>query len=217
MHIILVTLFLINAVLYLTLLIRNLFRDKVGKYIKVYRLEIAFLGISLIQYIMNIIVENSPYAKEYDTLIMIQFRFVCALLTSPLVMYSYYQIAKDDGYEGNFGILLISVFGLIFTTLIMNYANHNPLYKKIVFAIACGFYGIIIWRVIEIMKFFKNLNSESGDGKFNLGWFLIFGWLLYTLTILIDRKNPLKFVIYSIGDFITKGLYSFAVNTALSK
>jgi len=213
----LITLLLINVVFYFTMLVRNLFRDTVSPYIKVYRLEITFLGISLIQYIMNLIIENSTYTDNYGSLIMVQFRFVCSLLTSPLVLYSYYQIAIDDGYSGSFGISLAAVLVMIFCGVIQEYASHILWLKDLVYLIIATSFSLIIWKLSDIMKFFKNFHSEAGDARYRLGYFLIFGWILYLVSMFISRDSELKFIIYALGDFITRALYSLALNTAIVK
>jgi len=213
----LITLLLINVVFYFTMLVRNLFRDSIGPYVKVYRLEITFLGISLIQYIMNFIIENSPYSDTYGSLIMIQFRFVCSLLTSPLVLYSYYQIATDDGYNGSFAILLAAVLVMIFSGVIREYTSHIVWLSQLTYLITAACFGLIVWRLSLIMKFFKNFHNEGGDARYYLGYFLIFGWILYLGSMFISRDNELKFIVYALGDLITRALYSLALNTAIVK
>jgi hypothetical protein len=213
----LITLLLINTLFYLTILIRNLFRDTIGPYVKVYRLEITFVGISLIQYIMNIIIENSNYSESYGNLIMIQFRFACSLLTSPLVLYSYYQIANDDGYTDNFSILLIAVFVMIFCGVIHEYTSHIVWLKQLVYLVIAASFGLIVWRLSLIMKFFKSFNTEGGTARYFLGYFLIFGWLLYLGSMFISRNSELKFIVYALGDFVTRALYSLALNNAITK
>jgi hypothetical protein len=213
----LITLLLINVVFYFTMLVRNLFRDTVGPYVKVYRLEITFLGISLIQYIMNLIIENSPYSDTYGSLIMVQFRFVCSLLTSPLVLYSYYQIASDDGYNGSFAILLAAVLVMIFSGVIHTYASHIVWLNQFTYIVIAVCFSLIVWRISDIMKFFKGFHSEGGDARYRLGYFLIFGWVLYLVSMFISRDNELKFIIYALGDLITRALYSLALNTAIVK
>jgi len=214
---ILISLLLINAIFYFTILVRNLFRNTIGPYIKVYRLEITFVGISLIQYIMNLIIENSPYSDTYGNLIMVQFRFVCSLLTSPLVLYSYYQIASDDGYKESFTILLVSVFVMIFCGVIREYASNLVWLKQIIYLIIAVTFSLIVWKISDIMKFFKRFNNEAGNARYLLGYFLIFGWILYLISMFISRDNELKFIVYALGDFVTRGLYSLALNTALTK
>jgi hypothetical protein len=213
----LITLLLINALFYFTVLVRNLFRDTIGPYIKVYRLEITFLGISLIQYIMNLIIENSPYADTYGNLIMIQFRFVCLLLTSPLVLYSYYQVASDDGYNDSFTILLVSVLVMIFCGVIREYSSHIVWLNQFIYLVITVSFALIVWRIADIMKFFKGFNNEAGDSRYRLGYFLIFGWVLYLISMFINRDNEFKFILYSLGDFVTRALYSLALNTSLTK
>jgi hypothetical protein len=41
--------------------------------------------------------------------------------------------------------------------------------------------------------------------------------LLYLVSMFISRDNELKFIIYALGDLITRALYSLALNTAIVK
>jgi hypothetical protein len=166
---------------------------------------------------MNLIIENSPYSDTYGSLIMVQFRFVCSLLTSPLVLYSYYQIASDDGYNGSFAILLAAVLVMIFSGVIHTYASHIVWLNQFTYIVIAVCFSLIVWRISDIMKFFKGFHSEGGDARYRLGYFLIFGWVLYLVSMFISRDSELKFIIYALGDFITRALYSLALNTAIVK
>jgi len=212
---VLITTVLINLVLFFMLLIKNIKKEPRGKYLKIYRLEIAFVSISLIQYILNFIILNSPY-NEYAGLVMVQVRFVCSLLTAPLVLYSYYTIAKEDGYPGSFDLLLISCFAMIICGVAIEYFNDNLKIKRVLMLLSAVAYGILVWQISRIMKYFKNAgNNEKDMAKHNLGFFLIFGWSIYLIALNISKEHTYKFILYSFVDFITKGLYSFAVNTAV--
>ncbi len=166
---------------------------------------------------MNFIIENSPYSDTYGSLIMVQFRFVCSLLTSPLVLYSYYQIASDDGYNESFAILLTATLVMIFCGVIHEYTYHILWLRQFIYLVIAATFSLIIWRIADIMKFFKGFHSEGGDARYRLGYFLIFGWVLYLGSMFISRNNELKFIVYALGDLITRALYSLALNTAILK
>ena len=78
-------------------------------------------------------------------------------------------------------------------------------------------YGIIVWKIIEIMKYYndniENVNIDKAESKMNLGYFFIFGWLIYPIGYFFNDNA--KYLAYSFGDFINKGLYSLALNNVI--
>jgi len=207
---------LINFILFFILLIKNVDREPHNRYLRIYRLEIAFVSISLIQYILNFIIINSHLPKDFAFYVMGKIRFVCILIASPLALYSYYILAKDDGYNGSFvPLLIISVIMIISGTL-MDFFRENKkvvIYFNLLFLIG---YGLLVWQITRLMKFFKNEDIYGKRmEKHNLGFFFIFGWFVYLVALNMSPIYETKFILYSISDFITKGLYSFAANTAI--
>ena len=77
-------------------------------------------------------------------------------------------------------------------------------------------YGLLVWQISRLMKFFKKEDVYGKrNEKHNLGFFFIFGWLVYLLGLNMSSTQETKFILYSFSDFITKGLYSFAANAAI--
>jgi hypothetical protein len=57
------------------------------------------------------------------------------------------------------------------------------------------------------MKFF---NDNSMSEKANLGYYFLIGWIIYPIGFFLPFDS--KFILYSFGDFINKGLYSLALS-----
>ena len=96
---------------------------------------------------------------------------------------------------------------MILSGIIAELFIKDILTKYYIFAIGTIAYGIIVWKIVEIMNFFKGKNE---DKKRNLGWYFILGWLCYPLAFFFNDNA--KFIVYSIGDFVNKGLYSISLN-----
>jgi hypothetical protein len=207
---------LINFILFFILLIKNVGREPHNRYLRIYRLEIAFVSISLIQYILNFIIINSHLPKDLALYVMGKIRFVCNLIASPLALYSYYILAKDDGYKGSFVPLLIISMTMIICGTLIDFVRQNRKGLMIFNFIFLIGYGLLVWQISRLMKFFKNEDIYGKrTEKHNLGFFFIFGWLVYLIGLNMSPIHETKFILYSISDFITKGLYSFAANTAI--
>jgi hypothetical protein len=207
---------LINFILFFILLIKNVGKEPHNKYIRIYRLEIAFVSITLIQYILNFIIINSSLPEDIAFYVMGKIRFVCGLIASPLALYSYYILAKDDGYKGSFVPLLVISVVMIILGNSMDFFKGN---RKFTIYLNCLFligYGLLVWQISKLMKFFKNEDVYGKKTeKHNLGFFFIFGWLIYLVALNMSSMHEYKFILYSFTDFITKGLYSFAANAAI--
>jgi hypothetical protein len=65
--------------------------------------------------------------------------------------------------------------------------------------------------VVDIMNFFKR---EGMYDERNLGWFFILGWLIYPIGFILSPEP--KYILFSIGDFINKGIYSIALSNVLT-
>jgi hypothetical protein len=64
------------------------------------------------------------------------------------------------------------------------------------------------------MKYYnENTNIDKAESKMNLGYFFIFGWLVYPIGYFFSDNA--KYLVYSFGDFINKGLYSLALNSVI--
>jgi bacteriorhodopsin len=202
---------LINSIFFFVLIVKNLFFSEKDKYEYIKNAELAILAIAFTQYALTFIIENyntfkKDEAKEVNLLAQ-QLRYFDWLITTPMLLYTYWKLAEVDGYQSEFFLLFIMDLIMIVSGIIAEIFVKDTLTKYYIFAIGSIAYGIIIWKIVEIMNFFKEKGEEK---KRNLGWYFILGWLCYPLAFFVNDEA--KFIVYSIGDFINKGLYSISLN-----
>ncbi len=202
---------LINTIFLFVLLFKSLFTSENNNYETIKNSEIAILGIAFTQYALTFVIENSNVLDKDSSLFAQQLRYFDWLITTPLLLYTFWKLAELEGYEGSFFLLFVMDIIMIITGIIAEIFVDDKLKKYYLFTIGSIAYGIIFWKVIEIMNFFKSKNQNK---KKNLGWFFIFGWLIYPLAFFLNDEA--KFIAYSFGDFINKGIYSIYLSQIIS-
>ena len=201
---------LINTVFFFILLFRSLFQSEDKKYESIKNAEIAIFGVAFTQYALTFIIENSNVLDKDSNLFAQQLRYFDWLITTPLLLYTFWKLAEVEGYKGDFFLLFAMDFIMIVCGMIAEVFVTNPIYKYYLFTIGCIAYLVIFIKILEIMSFFKDKNKYE---ERRLGWFFIFGWLVYPIAFFLNDEA--KFVVYSIGDFINKGLYSIYLSNIL--
>jgi bacteriorhodopsin len=203
----LLILILINTVFFFVLLLKSLYQDTLSKYEKIIRVDIAILGVAFTQYAMTLVIENSNVldkdAKEFAQ----QLRYVDWLITTPLLLYSFWKLAQIEGYTGDFVWLLFADLAMMIFGIIAEFFISNTKLRLFFYILGCLGYVYIFIEVLQIMKFF---NNKTMNNKANLGYFFLIGWLIYPIGFFLPFES--KFTLYSFGDFINKGLYSIALN-----
>ncbi len=205
---------LINAVFFLILLIANITKTSSEKYGSIAKSEIVILGIAFTQYAITFVMENSNVLEKDSQEFAQQIRYIDWLVTTPLLLYSYWKLSNVDGYESDFPLLLLMDLVMIISGILSEIFVNHKTWQYILYTIGMIAYGIIVWKIVEIMKYYKeNTSIEKAEEKYNLGFFFIFGWLIYPVGYFF--KDNYKYLVYSFGDFINKGLYSLALNNVI--
>lgn len=201
---------LINTVFLLIrlLVLVNVEKDK--KFEAIVKAETAIISIAFTQYALTFIIENSNVLEKDSELFAQQLRYLDWLITTPLLLYTFWKLANVYGYEGDFILLLFADIVMILAGIVAEFTSNKTL-AIISYLVGMVAYGIIIWKVIDIMNFFKK--DERTDEK-NLGWFFILGWAIYPVAFILP--NEPKYVLFSIADFINKGIYSIVLSDCLT-
>jgi bacteriorhodopsin len=204
---------LINAIFFLILLIANVIKESESKYNSISKAEITILGIAFTQYAITFVMENSNVLEKDSQEFAQQIRYIDWLVTTPLLLYTYWKLSEVDGYKSDFSLLLIMDLVMIIAGALSEIFVNHKTWKYILYGIGMVAYGIIIWKIVEIMKYYNdNPDIDKAESKMNLGYFFIFGWLVYPIGYFFNDNA--KYLVYSFGDFINKGLYSIAlINT----
>ena len=205
---------LINAIFFLILLIANVFKSSESKYSSVAKAEVTILGIAFTQYAITFVMENSNVLEKDSQEFAQQIRYIDWLVTTPLLLYTYWKLAEVDGHKSDFALLLIMDLVMIISGILSEIFINHKTWKYILYGIGMVAYGIIVWKIVEIMFHFKdNPQIDNSKSKMNLGYFFIFGWIIYPIGYFF--KENAKYLVYSFGDFVNKGLYSLALNNVI--
>jgi sensory rhodopsin len=207
----LVLLILINTLFLFILLIKSLNENINSKYDKILRVDLAILGIAFTQYAMTFIIENSNVLEKDATEFAQQLRYVDWLITTPLLLYSYWKLAEIEGWNGEFIWLLFADLIMMGFGILAEFLNVSFKIKILLYTIGCLGYVYIFIEIVRIMNFFKNKKDSISSDKANLGYYFLIGWLIYPIGFFLPFEP--KFILYSFGDFINKGLYSIALQS----
>jgi bacteriorhodopsin len=205
----LITLVLINIIFFFTLLLKSLVNDVQQKYNSVAKAELAILAVAFTQYAMTFIIENSNVLDKDATEFAQQLRYIDWLITTPLLLFTFWKLANVDGWNGDFVWLLFAVLAMMIFGIFAEFFTNKKL-SIFLFSLGCLAYVYIVIEVIRIMKFF---NDNDQSNKSILGYFFLIGWLVYPIGFFLPFNA--KFILYSFGDFINKGLYSLALTEVI--
>lgn len=163
--------------------------------VQVQKASVSILSIALTQYVISSWLSIKKNEKEYAE----DIRYVDWLFTTPLLLYTYYKLAENNGYKSDFKYLFISVVSMIVLGYISEKNNNNISW----YTASMLPYFYILYEINNIQNYFKK-NDKLEHMK--LGNFFIYGWAIYPLGFFLN--NDYKYIIYNIGDFINKGVYS---------
>jgi sensory rhodopsin len=203
---------LINAIFFFTLWIKTLFKSVEKKYEMVEKAEMAILGIAFTQYVITFVIENSNVLEKDSIDFAQNLRYIDWLITTPLLLFTYWKLANLEGWNGDFVWLLFADLAMMIFGIAAEFLNVSFKTKMILYTIGCLGYVYIFIEVLRIMNYFRDNNMSN---KANLGYFFLIGWLIYPIGFFLPFES--KFILYSFGDFINKGLYSIALDNTLDE
>lgn len=206
----LVIFLLINVIFFFVLLLKSIANSKDKKYESIQKAEVGILAIAFTQYAVTLVIENSNVLEKDSETFAQQLRYVDWLITTPLLLYTYWKLAEVEGYTGDLLPLIYADLWMIILGIIAEIFVKDFKIKLLCFILSSLGYVFIIIKIIDIMNFFNDKNLKR---QRNLGWFFIIGWLIYPIGFFFG--DEVKYILYSIGDFINKGLYSISLTELL--
>lgn len=199
---ILITLLLINTIFFGILTIRSFLTTIPKKYESISRTDTAIVSINFVQYLMTFILECSEVLNKDAQKFAQQLRVVNSLLTSPMVMYTYWKLAQIEGYPGDLFWLIALNFIIVLVNILSEIFPENSLVSWILFGVGISAYIILMILVVDIMKYF----TENGfTEKCRLGAFVLFGLSVFPISYFLPFEA--KYILFCISDFIVKGIY----------
>jgi bacteriorhodopsin len=167
------------------------------------KLEVGILTIASIQYLITINMDHYRTQK---------WRYVDWILTTPLLLGTFYLLAKEKGYEESFLPVFIANILMIIFGYLAEYPELTGIDKWIWYILSTLMLVYILWTVNQWDTFL----SDQGVNTKNLAYFFYFGWTLYGINFLTPDEE-LRQVNFNILDFINKVLYSYALTDVISK
>jgi sensory rhodopsin len=201
---------LINTIFLLVRLLILVNVDKDKKFESIVKAETAIISIAFTQYALTFVIENSNVLEKDSELFAQQLRYLDWLATTPLLLFTFWKLANIYGYDSDFILLLFADIVMILAGVVAEFTSNKKI-AIISYLVGVAAYGIIIWKVVEIMNFFKR--EERIDER-NLGWFFIFGWAIYAIAFLLPAEP--KYILFIVADFINKGIYSLVLSDCLT-
>lgn len=201
---------LINALFFFVIWFKTLFRDVVKKYETIEKADMAILGIAFTQYAITFVIENSNVLEKDSIDFAQNLRYVDWLITTPLLLFTYWKLANLEGWTGDFVWLFFADMLMMICGIFAEFFAPNKKISMLLYSIGCLGYVYIFIEIIRIMNFF---NDKQQENKANIGYFFLIGWLIYPIGFFLPFES--KFILYSIGDFSNKGLYSIALQNVM--
>lgn len=200
-------LLLINIVFFFTLLVSNVFKETNSKFGSIQKAEGIILGIAFTQYAITFVIENSNVLPRDSATFAQDLRYIDWFVTTPLLLYTYWKLANVEGFESELFLIIAADIIMIGFGVLGEVFATDETTRIICFSIGFLAYIYIVVQIIKIMNYFAGKNMKK---HMNLGYFFLIGWIVYPIGFFL--KDELKYSLYSIGDFINKGLYSVFLN-----
>lgn len=170
------------------------------EYVQIQKASTAILSIASTQYaVSTLLYKDFPSLAE-------DIRYVDWVLTTPLLLFTYWKLAQTHGYASDYKILAPAVVSMI----ALGYAAEKGTRSSEYFLVSMLPYLYILYEIKSIQKMFdkKGLVDHS-----QLGNFFIYGWAVYPLAFY--APGPYKYGMYTVGDFVNKGVYSLMLYRVL--
>jgi len=170
----------------------------------IYNAEILILSIASIQYLI---------VSGFNDIRRIQrWRYLDWILTTPLLLFTYWKLAETEGWTGNFYNLLIPnvlmiLFGYLaeFPEVIGNSISKNYLYLLGMVSLL-----FVLYEIYNITKF---LNEKNYNTK-GIEYFFYIGWTLYGLNFINPDENSRQ-SFFNILDLFNKAIYSLYLDSVI--
>lgn len=215
---------IINVIAFAWALIWILQQKGDPKYLRVTNALSAILVVALFQYAVlsfsYAFVQGGNFERGYE--MILEVRYLQWIIMLPLIVFTFWEFARVNGYTGNFWLFLIPV--VLFVVFMWlgdtdafgwsgySFAGHRKGWKWIFFVLALLSLAWLIFMVWNATTYLQKTANISTSG---LEWYFTIGWLLYPLGFLFNGYTKLN--IYNVADLINGAIYSFNLEYVLQR
>jgi bacteriorhodopsin len=133
------------------------------------------------------------------------FRYLDWIITTPLLVFTYWKSAEVRGWRGSFRTLGLSA---IFMSALGYFADKGP-WKNYLVGLSFLFLSLILLEVYRISSYLQTLNNPALN---ILPIFFYLGWTLYGLTFYLPFET--RSTIWNVLDLINKPVYALVLSEA---
>lgn len=144
-----------------------------------------------------------------------EFRYIDWVITTPLLTYTYWKLAEDQGWEGPFETLGVSA-ALMSALGYLSQKGPSEEVRKAAFLISSLFFLVIVVEVLRINAYLQKVIPEERKGLLGIiPWFFILGWGLYPAVFYASAE--IRDTVWNILDLINKPVYTLVYNDILEQ
>jgi bacteriorhodopsin len=163
----------------------------------------AIMGIAMTQYAITAIIHKTYRTAAQDL------RYVDWVATTPLLLYTYWALARERGWKGAYAPLAVAVVMMIALGFAAETAKDRKLQLGL-FAMSLVPYAVVLREIWGMQRMFSD-RGYAADAS--LGNFFIWGWAAYPVGFFLPETQ--KYIVYSLADFVNKAVYSIMLERAL--
>jgi bacteriorhodopsin len=192
-----------NTAVFGTVLVKEIAYDSNPKLPGVQKASAAIMGIAMTQYAITAIIHGKHRTAAQDL------RYVDWVATTPLLLYTYWALARERGWQGAYMPMAVAVV----TMIALGFAAEITQDKNMqlgLFAASLVPYAFILREILGM----KRMLTDSGyvdDAA--LANFFIWGWAAYPVGFFLPETQ--KYIVYSLADFVNKAVYSIMLENVL--
>lgn len=184
-----------NTIAFGGVLLKEIMYDDKPGLMDVQKASAAILGIACTQYAITTFIHRSaPKVAQ-------ELRYIDWVATTPLLLYTYWSLARRDDWDRPFWPLALAVVAMIAMGYIAETTGN-----KYVFLVSMLPYLFILYEIRGIQKLFDGKGNRNAS---RLGHFFTVGWAVYPIAFYMPDAQ--KHVLYSVADFFNKAVYSIAL------
>jgi bacteriorhodopsin len=163
----------------------------------------VIMGIAMTQYAITAIFHNKHRIAAQDL------RYVDWVATTPLLLYTYWGLARERGWKGSYTPLAVAVVTMIALGFAAEVAKDDKT-TLVLFAASLIPYAFILRDIMGMKRMFLDGGYLADAALAN---FFIWGWAAYPVGFFLPETQ--KYIVYSLADFANKAVYSVMLERVL--
>lgn len=169
---------------------------------EIYNTELAILGIATSQYVVTF---NMSYESTQ------RWRYADWIVTTPLLLKTFYLIAVEKGFTGTIQPALIANVLMILSGYFSEFLSDQRM-KMVWYSVGV----LALFAVLYYVRQWSNYLQTQNVNVQRLALFFYVGWSAYGLNFLVTDEHYRQ-TGFNVLDLFNKGIYTFELDNVLEK